>query len=230
MYRSYIPETAPSPEPSTSAIPSPPPKATTPPGSKPVLEIQTNGISGPVSSPTKVSTSTSVNGKGKAKETQADLDTKAASFLRASALVRSCWARWRSRMEAQHKWEEAIRRSEAYKGRVRQAELRTSFNGSVVQSLGLGLSEHEAREPGKKRRISMPQDAGEAQVRRAKRRRSKQFEKPLTDEALARRLQEVRISPARVALRAPELNIIVVARRTAKKTRSGGRRVPSRKL
>ncbi|EJF59439.1 hypothetical protein DICSQDRAFT_156285 [Dichomitus squalens LYAD-421 SS1] len=191
LYRSHIAESVPSSEPSTSTMRPPLPKPTTPPALKPVLEIQTNGISNSAPSPTKASTSVSANGKGKAKETQADLDTKATRFLRTSTLVRSCWSRWRARMEAQHEWEEAIRRSEAYKTRVHKSELQTSFSGSSIKSLGLGAGEG-GKELGKKRRISMPPDIGEAQVRRAKRRRSKQFQSPLTDEALTRRLQENR--------------------------------------
>ncbi|PIL32442.1 hypothetical protein GSI_05144 [Ganoderma sinense ZZ0214-1] len=182
LFQSHVPESAP-PAPSTSAStsmpPPPPPKARTPPGARPVLGIQTNGIVGPEPSPSKEPVSTSVNGKGKgkAKATQVDLDATAAAFLRKSALMRGCWARWRARMEAEHEWEEACKRSEAYKNRV-----------SNTTPSRLGKSEN-AKEQTKKRRIST---AAEVQEKRAKRRRSKQFEKPLTDEALAKRLQENR--------------------------------------
>ncbi|KAM5541518.1 hypothetical protein V8D89_004708 [Ganoderma adspersum] len=184
LYQSHVPQSAPpapSASTSTSMPPPPPPKARTPPGPRPVLGIQTNGIVGPEPSPSKeresVSTLVNGKGKGKAKETQADLDVTATTFLRGSALVRGCWTRWRGRMEAEHEWEEACKRSEAYKTRV---------SGTAKGRLGLGES---TREQTKKRRIST---AAEVQEKRAKRRRSKQFEKPLTDEALARRLQENR--------------------------------------
>lgn len=179
LFQSHVPEPSPpaaSTSASTSMPPPPPPKARTPPGSRPVLGIQTNGIAGSAPSPSKESVSTSANGKGKAKETQPDLDAKVAKFLRSSAVVRDCWARWRARAEAEHEWEEACKRSEAYKSRV---------SGSTTSRLGASES---GREQNKKRRIST---AAEVQEKRAKRRRSKQFEKPLTDEALARRLQQV---------------------------------------
>ncbi|KAI1784571.1 SAC3/GANP/Nin1/mts3/eIF-3 p25 family-domain-containing protein [Ganoderma leucocontextum] len=179
LHQSHVPEPAPSAA-STStstSMPPPPPKSRTPPGPRPVLGIQTNGIVGPELSAPNESVPTSTNGKGKAKETQVDLDAKAADFLRTSALVRGRWTRWRARMAAEHEWEEACKRSEAYKSRV---------SGSATSHLGPSES---AREQSKKRRISTQ---AEVQEKRAKRRRSKQFEKPLTDEALARRLQENR--------------------------------------
>nr|VWP01746.1 Global transcription regulator sge1 [Ganoderma boninense] len=197
LFQSHVPAPAPrapstSASTSTSMPPPPSPMARTPSGPRPVLGIQTNGIVGPEPSPVKASASTSVNGKGKgkaratqadpdakgkAKATPADLDAAASAFLHRSALVRGCWTRWRARVEAEHEWEEACKRSEAYKTRV-----------SVATPSRLGKGEN-AREQTKKRRIST---AAEVQEKRAKRRRSKQFEKPLTDEALARRLQENR--------------------------------------
>ena len=218
LYQSHVPQPAPpapSASTSTSMPPPPPPKSRTPPGPRPVLGIQTNGIVGPEPSPSKESVSTSVNGKGKgkAKATQADLDATATTFLRQSALVRGCWTRWRTRMEAEHEWEAACKRSEAYKSRV---------SGTATSRLGLGES---AREQNKKRRIST---AAEVQEKRAKRRRSKQFEKPLTDEALARRLQEVRVVLS--DFRGEDLELIVLEmRRIGRKTRSGGRKGRSAK-
>ena len=112
-------------------------------------------------------------------------------------------------MEAEHEWEAACKRSEAYKSRV---------SGTATSRLGLGES---AREQNKKRRIST---AAEVQEKRAKRRRSKQFEKPLTDEALARRLQEVRALLSDFSEDGLELIVRTSSPRTARRTRSGGRR------
>ncbi|KAI8969536.1 SAC3/GANP/Nin1/mts3/eIF-3 p25 family-domain-containing protein [Trametes punicea] len=140
---------------------------------KPVLEIQTNSFS---PSPSK---------KGKARETKADLELKALTFLRKSLVVRDAWARWLKRRETSKAWEEACKRSESYQAEVHRARLSSSLNG------------HRAPQDQtqKKRRVSSvhPEPVDTAQVRRVKRRKSAQFAaEPLTDEALARRLHENR--------------------------------------
>ncbi|EIW53027.1 uncharacterized protein TRAVEDRAFT_155881 [Trametes versicolor FP-101664 SS1] len=141
---------------------------------KPVLEIRTNGISPSSPSPTK--------GKGKAKESVADLEPLAVNFLRKSHLVRDCWARWRKCRENSRAWEEACKRSESYQAEVQRTRLSTSHNGRV----------NPDKAQAKKRRVSAVTPVDTAQVRRVKRRKSAQFAEPLTDEALARRLQENR--------------------------------------
>ncbi|KAI0327861.1 hypothetical protein GY45DRAFT_1436605 [Cubamyces sp. BRFM 1775] len=136
---------------------------------KPVLEIKTNGIS---SSPSK----------GKAKETQEDLERKADNFLRTGVLMQNCWTRWRKRRETNKAWEEARKRSESYQAEVHRARLSASQNGRYAEEQSL-----------KKRRVSSVQPADTVQSRRVKRRKSSQFAaEPLTDEALAQRLQENR--------------------------------------
>ncbi|KAI9068551.1 hypothetical protein FKP32DRAFT_1587585 [Trametes sanguinea] len=140
---------------------------------KPVLEIQTNGYS-----PSSV--------KGKAKETEADLESKALSFLRTSRVVRDAWTRWRKRRETSKAWEEACKRSESYQAEVQRTRLSTSLNGhSAARDINSV----------KKRRVSSvhSEPVDSVQVRRVKRRKSAQLAvEPLTDEALARRLQENR--------------------------------------
>ncbi|KAH9850464.1 SAC3/GANP/Nin1/mts3/eIF-3 p25 family-domain-containing protein [Lenzites betulinus] len=144
---------------------------------KPVLEIQTNGIS-PISFS---SPSPSKKSKGKAKETPADLELLATRFLHTSQLVRTCWTRWRKRREASKAWEEACRRSQSY----HHTRLTASVNGRP--------SEGGQVTPVKKRRVSSVIPVESVQDRRVKRRKSAQFAaEPLTDEALARRLQENR--------------------------------------
>ncbi|KAI0364876.1 hypothetical protein BV20DRAFT_955385 [Pilatotrama ljubarskyi] len=139
---------------------------------KPVLEIQTNGFT---PSPWN-------KGKAKAKETPADLELKAIHFLRTSRLVRDAWARWRKRRETSKAWEEACKRSESYQAEVQRTRLSTSLNGAPVQE----------QSHAKKRRVSAVQPVDTVQARRVKRRKSAQFTEPLTDEALAQRLQENR--------------------------------------
>ena len=178
LYQSHVPpaETQPASS-STSASasgstrpPLPAPIARKSSGPKPVLEIQTNGISPPSS-------------KGKAKETQADLDTKAANFLRGSLLVRHCWETWRHRRETTKAWVEACKRSEIYKDKVQRGRIPATMSASVMRE--------KPDQSLKKRRISAPTELATSQIRRLKRRKSNQFAQPLTDEALARRLQEV---------------------------------------
>ncbi|KAI0660057.1 SAC3/GANP/Nin1/mts3/eIF-3 p25 family-domain-containing protein [Cubamyces menziesii] len=136
---------------------------------KPVLEIKTNGIS---SSPSK----------GKAKETQEDLERKAIHFLHTGLLMRDSWTRWRKRRETNKAWEEARKRSESYQAEVHRARLSASQNGRQAEDQSL-----------KKRRVSSVQPVDTVQARRVKRRKSAQFvAEPLTDEALAQRLQENR--------------------------------------
>ncbi|KAI0667503.1 SAC3/GANP/Nin1/mts3/eIF-3 p25 family-domain-containing protein [Trametes maxima] len=137
---------------------------------KPILEIRTNGFS-PSSS------------KGKAKETRNDLELNLQNFLQTGLLVRDCWARWRKRRETSKAWEEACKRSESYQAEVQRTRLSTSLNGRTPPQ--------DSQSP-KKRRVSAVQSADAAQVRRVKRRKSAQFAEPLTDEALAQRLQENR--------------------------------------
>ncbi|KAI0641637.1 SAC3/GANP/Nin1/mts3/eIF-3 p25 family-domain-containing protein [Trametes meyenii] len=137
---------------------------------KPVLEIRTNGFS-PSSS------------KGKAKETRADLEPKIQSFLQSSLILRDCWARWRKRRETSKAWEEACKRSESYQAEVQRTRLSTSVNERMPSQ--------DSQSP-KKRRVSAVQPVDAAQVRRVKRRKSAQLAEPLTDEALAQRLQENR--------------------------------------
>ncbi|KAI0357231.1 hypothetical protein OH77DRAFT_1422786 [Trametes cingulata] len=137
---------------------------------KPVLEIQTNGIS---PSPSR---------KGKAKDTPADLELKATNFLRTSRLVQDSWARWRKLRETSKAWEEACKRSESYQAEVQRTRLSTSLNGRPAAE----------QSQAKKRRVSAVQPVDSAQIRRVKRRKSAQFSEPLTDEALAQRLQENR--------------------------------------
>ncbi|OJT13249.1 SAC3 family protein 1 [Trametes pubescens] len=141
---------------------------------KPVLEIRTNGISPSSPSPTK--------GKGKAKESAADLEPLVVNFLRRSYLVRDCWARWRKCRENSRAWEEACKRSESYQAEVQRTRLSTSQNGRTPPD----------KSQMKKRRVSAVTPVDTTQVRRVKRRKSAQFVEPLTDEALAQRLQENR--------------------------------------
>ncbi|KAH9896060.1 SAC3/GANP/Nin1/mts3/eIF-3 p25 family-domain-containing protein [Cubamyces lactineus] len=134
---------------------------------KPILEIKTNGIS---SSPSK----------GKAKECPEDLERKALHFLRTGLLMRDSWTRWRKRRETNKAWEEARKRSESYQAEVHRARLSASQNGRQAEDQSL-----------KKRRVSSVQPVDTVQARRVKRRKSSQFAaEPLTDEALAQRLQE----------------------------------------
>ncbi|KAI0739914.1 SAC3/GANP/Nin1/mts3/eIF-3 p25 family-domain-containing protein [Daedaleopsis nitida] len=113
--------------------------------------------------------SSSPTSKGKAKATSADLDFMAEKFLRTGLLVKHHWQKWRKRRETTKAWDAAVRRSDF-------------FSTSV-----LGPNPDQAQ---KKRRISVPTEAASAQVRRIKRRKSNQFMQPLTDDALAQRLQE----------------------------------------
>ncbi|KAI0764227.1 SAC3/GANP/Nin1/mts3/eIF-3 p25 family-domain-containing protein [Trametes elegans] len=136
---------------------------------KPVLEIQTNGFS-PSSSK-----------KSKAKETPADLEVKATNFLLSSRLVRGCWARWRKLHDNHKVWEEACKRSESYQAEVQRTRLSKSLNGQSTPE-----------QAAKKRRVSSVQPADTVLARRVKRRKSTQFAEPLSDEALAQRLQQNR--------------------------------------
>ncbi|RPD53579.1 hypothetical protein L227DRAFT_581247 [Lentinus tigrinus ALCF2SS1-6] len=150
---------------STSSA-SPPVLAPTPKSassSKPVLEIQTNGFAASPAS------------KGKAKATEADLETKYQYFV-----MKRCWDKWRSKSdyEASIAWKKAVDRSQRYKDQLQRSRLGASQNGSKYE------------QSAKKRRISLPTDMVAAQARRHKRRKSNQFVQPLTDDALAQRLQE----------------------------------------
>ncbi len=80
-------------------------------------------------------------------------------------------------------WAEACKRSEAYKDQLQRDRLPGSLSSSAI-----GPKPNSQ----KKRRISVPTEMASSQVRRIKRRKSGQFTQPLTDEALAQRLQEVR--------------------------------------
>ncbi|KAI0631801.1 SAC3/GANP/Nin1/mts3/eIF-3 p25 family-domain-containing protein [Trametes polyzona] len=149
---------------------------------KPVLEIRTNGISSPPSP--------SASKKGKAKETPADLEQRAASFARTCLAVKQCWVRWRQRREASKAWEEACKRSESYQAEVqRTRRLSSSLNGRPADF----DADADKMALAKKRRVSSVVPVDTAQVRRVKRRKSAQLAaEPLTDEALAQRLQENR--------------------------------------
>ena len=160
------------PAPASAHAPTTPttPVSKTPTGSKkPVLEIQTNGFA--------VSPSASLKGKEKGARPKLDKgtrDAKAAAFLRASLLVRECWAAWRRRREVTKAWDEAVRRGDSYKAQVERVRTARSPVQSQAQ---------------KRRRASALAET--AQARRTKRRKSSQFVQPLTDEALAERLQKV---------------------------------------
>ncbi|KAI0820885.1 SAC3/GANP/Nin1/mts3/eIF-3 p25 family-domain-containing protein [Trametes gibbosa] len=144
---------------------------------KPVLEIQTNGILPPSFS----SPSPSKKGNGKTKQSPSDLKMRAVHFLHTSQLVRTCWARWRKRRETSKAWEDACKRSQSY----HNTRLSTSANGRPSDG-------REALQA-KKRRVSSVVPIESVQDKRAKRRKSAQLvAEPLTDEALARRLQENR--------------------------------------
>ncbi|KAI0707481.1 SAC3/GANP/Nin1/mts3/eIF-3 p25 family-domain-containing protein [Cerioporus squamosus] len=158
---------------SSAATASPPLLAPTPKsatGPKPVLEIQTNGFA---SSPSS---------KGKAKATEGDLEMKYRSFVFRTSAVQECWNTWRTRFEHTKEWQGAVSRSKQYKDRLQRSRLGASASASAMTA----QLEHSA----KKRRISVPTDMATAQARRLKRRKSNQFAQPLTDEALAQRLQE----------------------------------------
>ena len=94
--------------------------------------------------------------------------------------------KWR---ETEKAWGEAVKRSDRYKDQLHRSQMSSSLSASV---LGPRPDQSQSQSQSqKKRRISVPLDAASAQVRRIKRRKSNQFVQPLTDDALAQRLQEV---------------------------------------
>ncbi|TFK81944.1 hypothetical protein K466DRAFT_590907 [Polyporus arcularius HHB13444] len=169
LYQSHAPSTdSQSTSTASSPVLAPTPKSAT--GPKPVLEIQTNGFAASPSS------------KGKAKATEADLEMKYKSFVFHSSAVQGCWNKWRSALRHTKAWEGAVSRSKQYKDQLQRSRLGASTSGSAITS--------QLDQTAKKRRISVPTDMATAQARRRKRRKSNQFVQPLTDEALAQRLQE----------------------------------------
>ena len=138
-------------------------------------------------------------------------------LLRGSLLVRHCWETWRHRRETTKAWVEACKRSEIYKDKVQRGRIPATMSASVMRE--------KPDQSLKKRRISAPTELATSQIRRLKRRKSNQFAQPLTDEALARRLQEVcRCLPAIVYGDSPRVC------RTTMRTRNDGLKARSVRL
>ena len=105
-----------------------------------------------------------------------ELEARASSFVRTSALVRGVLRRWAAKASERVKYNEAVRRSDAYVGRHQAKKKRRSGTGD------------EPEEEGK------PAQAAAAAARRTRRRVSAKYTQPQTDAELARRLKEVRVS------------------------------------
>lgn len=111
-----------------------------------------------------------------AEPSYAEMKALARDFARRGSVVRRCFGVWKAKMEENVRWEEACRRSDAYRAK------KALENGKTA----------------KKRRASVPDALTTTASRRPEKRRrprgSAQYVKPVTDEELVRRLKEVRVS------------------------------------
>ncbi|KAI9457223.1 SAC3/GANP/Nin1/mts3/eIF-3 p25 family-domain-containing protein [Lactarius psammicola] len=114
------------------------------------------------------------NGKGKSKSKSKapveDLEARASTFVRTSALVRGVLKRWAAKASERAMYNEAVRRSDAYMGHKTTKKKRPDpRNGTNIE----------------------PPEAKQA-ARRTRRRVSAKYTQPQTDAELARRLKENR--------------------------------------
>ncbi|KAI0086876.1 hypothetical protein BDY19DRAFT_908043 [Irpex rosettiformis] len=175
------------PRPPGTAQSSPTPAGPVASTSRPLLTGADDSLEGtnatPVSSPEKgKARATDGDVDGETKEpTYAEMKASALNFARRGSVVKRYFGVWKKKIEDTIEWEEACRRSDAYRA---EAEKRRLSN-SVTRS-------REANGGVKRRRLS--DGANVSTARSAQKRRrprgSAQYAVPVTDEELVRRLKE----------------------------------------
>jgi hypothetical protein len=113
---------------------------------------------------------------GKGKEHDIVLDARATDFANKGTLVRDCFDHWRTRLADRLAWAEACRRSDAYSLKIQRERVSKS------------------PAPDKKRRAALVVSSETPQRKRAKKRVSSEYQKPHSDEELARRFKAVSTS------------------------------------
>lgn len=123
--------------------------------------------------------------KGKAKQIDLDDNELALQFRRRGTVVRQCYKRWKNKLMEKASWLEACRRSDEYKDKIQRHRL-TSSLGSIPGKV--------QDPPSRKRRLSATASSPSVVPRSRRPRKSapNSFGVPVVDDALVKRLKEVR--------------------------------------